>query len=51
MIGTADLAVYLSKFDRKYWLTYKVLDILQKVRACPAPSLLWPGCCHLSHAL
>jgi hypothetical protein len=32
MIGEQDLAVYLSKFDKKYWLTYKVLDILQKVR-------------------
>ena len=31
MIGQDDLAVYLSKFDKKYWLTYKVLDILQKV--------------------
>lgn len=31
MIGEQDLAVYLSKFDKKYWLTYKVLDILQKV--------------------
>ena len=31
MVGEQDLAVYLSKFDKKYWLTYKVLDILQKV--------------------
>ena len=38
MIGTSDLAVYLSKFDRKYWLTYKVLDILQKVRPALPPS-------------
>ena len=26
-----DLRVYLDKWDRKYWATYKVLDILQKV--------------------
>lgn len=32
MVGEQDLAVYLSEFDKKYWLTYKVLDILQKVR-------------------
>ena len=31
MVGEQDLNVYLSKFDKKYWLTYKVLDILQKV--------------------
>jgi hypothetical protein len=31
MIGEKDLAVYLAKFDKKYWLTYKVLDVLQKV--------------------
>ena len=38
MVGEQDLAVYLSKFDKKYWLTYKVLDILQKV-ASPYCSL------------
>merc|ERR1712118_432692 len=27
----AELRLYLSKWDRKYWPTYKVLDILQKV--------------------
>jgi len=26
-----DLRVYLDKWDRKYWATYKVLDTLQKV--------------------
>ena len=31
MVGEQDLRVYLDKFDRKYWATYKVLDILQKV--------------------
>lgn len=33
-----DLRVYLDKWDRKYWATYKVLDILQKVfyRSNPA---------------
>merc|ERR1712203_904761 len=31
MIGERDLRTYLSKWDRKYWPTYKVLDILQKV--------------------
>lgn len=31
MIGENDLRVYLNKWDRKYWPTYKVLDILQKV--------------------
>ncbi|CAK0741347.1 hypothetical protein CVIRNUC_001318 [Coccomyxa viridis] len=38
MVGEQDLNVYLSKFDKKYWLTYKVLDILQKVfyRSNPA---------------
>ena len=35
MVGEQDLAVYLSKFDKKYWLTYKVLDILQKVAYPP----------------
>jgi geranylgeranyl reductase len=38
MVGERDLRVYLDKFDRKYWATYKVLDILQKVfyRSNPA---------------
>jgi len=38
MIGEKDLRVYLDKWDRKYWATYKVLDILQKVfyRSNPA---------------
>ncbi|MEW5306914.1 MAG: hypothetical protein WDW36_009346 [Sanguina aurantia] len=38
MVGASDLRVYLDKFDRKYWATYKVLDILQKVfyRSNPA---------------
>eukprot|EP00218_Dolichomastix_sp_CCMP3274_P007273 CAMPEP_0170143226 /NCGR_PEP_ID=MMETSP0033_2-20121228/9635_1 /TAXON_ID=195969 /ORGANISM="Dolichomastix tenuilepis, Strain CCMP3274" /LENGTH=456 /DNA_ID=CAMNT_0010379657 /DNA_START=52 /DNA_END=1422 /DNA_ORIENTATION=+ len=33
-----DLRVYLDRFDKKYWATYKVLDILQKVfyRSNPA---------------
>merc|ERR1719226_306549 len=31
MIGERDLRVYLNKWDRAYWPTYKVLDILQKV--------------------
>jgi geranylgeranyl reductase len=38
MVGEKDLRVYLDKWDRKYWTTYKVLDILQKVfyRSNPA---------------
>ncbi|DBB09362.1 TPA: hypothetical protein ACH3X3_007939 [Trebouxia sp. C0006] len=38
MISEDDLRVYLDKFDKKYWATYKVLDILQKVfyRSNPA---------------
>lgn len=31
MVGEHDLRVYLDKWDKKYWATYKVLDILQKV--------------------
>merc|ERR1719389_754521 len=31
MIGERDLRYYLNRWDRKYWPTYKVLDILQKV--------------------
>ncbi|XP_074317014.1 geranylgeranyl diphosphate reductase, chloroplastic-like [Silene latifolia] len=38
MVNEADLRNYLSKWDKKYWPTYKVLDILQKVfyRSNPA---------------
>lgn len=38
MAGEAGIRVYLDKFDRKYWASYKVLDILQKVfyRSNPA---------------
>ncbi|KAK9839418.1 hypothetical protein WJX81_000954 [Elliptochloris bilobata] len=38
MVGERNLRTYLDKFDRKYWATYKVLDILQKVfyRSNPA---------------
>lgn len=38
MVEEADLRTYLDKWDRKYWATYKVLDILQKVfyRSNPA---------------
>ncbi|KAL6767879.1 CHLP1 [Auxenochlorella protothecoides x Auxenochlorella symbiontica] len=38
MVGEADLRVYLDKWDKQYWATYKVLDILQKVfyRSNPA---------------
>jgi geranylgeranyl reductase len=37
-VAESDLRVYLDKWDRKYWATYKVLDILQKVfyRSNPA---------------
>lgn len=31
MVSEANLRVYLDKWDKKYWATYKVLDILQKV--------------------
>jgi geranylgeranyl diphosphate/geranylgeranyl-bacteriochlorophyllide a reductase len=36
--GEAAIRDYLDKWDRKYWATYKVLDILQKVfyRSNPA---------------
>ena len=30
-VDESDLRVYLDKWDKKYWATYKVLDILQKV--------------------
>jgi len=38
MCGESAIRVYLDKWDRKYWATYKVLDILQKVfyRSNPA---------------
>ncbi len=38
MVNESDLRVYLEKWDKKYWATYKVLDILQKVfyRSNPA---------------
>jgi len=38
MVAERDLRVYLDRFDNKYWATYKVLDILQKVfyRSNPA---------------
>ena len=43
MVGEKNLRTYLDKFDRKYWATYKVLDILQKVsKASFAPrALCW----------
>lgn len=31
MVTEGDLRVYLEKWDKQYWATYKVLDILQKV--------------------
>ena len=38
MVGEAALRTYIEKFDSRYWATYKVLDILQKVfyRSNPA---------------
>lgn len=38
MVNEADLRKYLEKWDKTYWPTYKVLDILQKVfyRSNPA---------------
>eukprot|EP00252_Welwitschia_mirabilis_P014902 TRINITY_DN32963_c0_g1_i1.p1 TRINITY_DN32963_c0_g1~~TRINITY_DN32963_c0_g1_i1.p1 ORF type:complete len:475 (+),score=72.76 TRINITY_DN32963_c0_g1_i1:106-1530(+) len=38
MIDEGDLRRYLQRWDKKYWSTYKVLDILQKVfyRSNPA---------------
>ena len=37
-VDEADMRTYIEKWDRKYWATYKVLDILQKVfyRSNPA---------------
>lgn len=31
MIDEGDLRKYLEKFDKMYWPTYKVLDVLQKL--------------------
>jgi geranylgeranyl diphosphate/geranylgeranyl-bacteriochlorophyllide a reductase len=31
MVEESDLRKYLAEFDRLYWPTYKVLDVLQKV--------------------
>lgn len=31
MIDEGDLRQYLEKFDKMFWPTYKVLDVLQKV--------------------
>lgn len=31
LIDESDLRKYLEKFDKLYWPTYKVLDVLQKV--------------------
>ena len=42
MVGEKNLRTYLDKFDRKYWATYKVLDILQKVSR--ASSICDRGC-------
>lgn len=38
MVDESDFRSYLDKWDKKYWATYKVLDILQKVfyRSNPA---------------
>lgn len=38
MVGEGALRNYLDKWDNKYWTTYKVLDILQKLfyRSNPA---------------
>ncbi|TQD79945.1 hypothetical protein C1H46_034498 [Malus baccata] len=38
MVNEADLRTYLEKWDKTYWPTYKVLDVLQKVfyRSNPA---------------
>ena len=38
MAGEGAFRTYIEKFDKKYWATYKVLDILQKVfyRSNPA---------------
>lgn len=57
MISEDDLRVYLDKFDKKYWATYKVLDILQKVfyrsAMCRCPfvplrNLHRLNCCHMT---
>ena len=38
MVGEDALRMYLDRWDNKYWATYKVLDILQKLfyRSNPA---------------
>ena len=38
MAGESAFRTYIDKFDKKYWATYKVLDVLQKVfyRSNPA---------------
>ena len=40
MVGEKDLRLYLDRWDKKYWATYKVLDILQKVRGHSALDIL-----------
>ena len=47
MVGEKNLRTYLDKFDRKYWATYKVLDILQKVSRASSP-LCTPAACRRS---
>merc|ERR1719389_392603 len=46
MVGENDIRAYLHKWDKKYWLTYKVLDILQKVfyRSNPAREAFMEMC-------
>lgn len=51
MIGENDLRVYLDKFDKKYWATYKVLDILQKVFYRSAQDLVDCCCCAMLPSL
>ena len=41
--GERALRSYLDEFDRKYWATYKVLDILQKARRGRGWGWGWPG--------
>ena len=52
MVGEHDLRVYLDKWDKKYWATYKVLDILQKVfyRLVPFMRQCQQCSCHLYNA-
>ena len=42
-VGESDIRVYLDKWDKKYWTTYKVLDILQKVFYRCGTARLQPG--------